>query len=229
MESFATFSLIIAIVVAVRASNRYVASVAAQTFAVQRFDLFGLCFMYKFFSFILILWISLPGVSYASDADQAEHVRLSSEMRRLAQRNIWTGVERAYQESEALQTPLSFTDHVVGAHAAHARGDLATARERLMAAHRLKEDPMVLDWLWTIDTRFAQVELHTVPGKTLEFSVPVFQPDLNRVLEHAATSLQSSGSYAGLLPIGQYSLGGKTFEVTAGDYASRLDLRTHLD
>jgi len=49
----------------------------------------------------------LMGEARAGDVNTAEHDRVADEMDRLAQRQIWAGVERKYRELERLGIPLT--------------------------------------------------------------------------------------------------------------------------
>ena len=53
----------------------------------------------------------------SSDVNVAEHDRISGEMHRLAERKIWAGVERKFDELEELGTEMPLDDLLIGAHA----------------------------------------------------------------------------------------------------------------
>lgn len=61
----------------------------------------------------------------APKSQKAEMQRLSEEMIRLAQRNAWTGVERAYQSILGLGIPPDGQIHKLAAEAARVSGDCA--------------------------------------------------------------------------------------------------------
>ena len=66
--------------------------------------------------------------TFGNTVSDAETVRLRSEMKMLAKRDAWTGVDRAFRAAHALQPELTFDDYLLGAFAAQALGDLATTR-----------------------------------------------------------------------------------------------------
>jgi hypothetical protein len=170
-------------------------------------------------SLYILVWMSL---AVADPVERAEYVRLSTEIQSLSERNAWSGVERAYAAAMATSHPMSHRDHVAGAMAAGARGDAATTRLRLQAAHRLREDRKIVEWLWALDTRYGSVELRAQPGTVLLATERTFDPSHGRAVLFAAQSLTQAGSFAGLLPVGVYSLGEMEFEVLSGP--SRLEV-----
>jgi hypothetical protein len=86
-----------------------------------------------------------PGVASAV-TQSAEVVRLTEEMTKLAQRNAWTGVERAYKKLESMGDeafnliPKEFTSaaaiHQLGAQASSIFGETQLSQERLLRAKR---------------------------------------------------------------------------------------------
>ena len=57
--------------------------------------------------------------TFGNTVSDAETVRLRSEMKMLAKRDAWTGVDRAFRAAHALQPELTF-DYLLGAFAAQA-------------------------------------------------------------------------------------------------------------
>lgn len=160
--------------------------------------------------------------------DQAEYVRLQQEIERLAQRNAWAGVERTYDEMLATGIPLAFEDHLAGAHAARALGDVWGARQRLTAANAVREgDREILEWLWDIDSHYGRVSLSCNPGKhQVEMTAEAmpFNPDQRRAVEFAIAEVRDTCLFDGLLPQGNYRFG--TYDVKVQKVqAVRLDLR----
>ena len=184
----------------------------------------------------LTLLFAAPAVAQdASDAvadgtAQAEYVRLSHEMQRLAQKGHWEGVERAYLGARATGVDLSFLDHMSGVQAALARGDVASGRTRLLAARVLRDDdPEVIESLWSIDTAFARVALKADPGATLSIAAMPFDPQQSRAITYAQAAVQESGAFVGLLPEGVYTLAGTSFVIEVheiGAEPTTLDTRT---
>jgi len=157
----------------------------------------------------------------------AEYVRLSQDLERLASKNAWSGVERTYQKCLATEVALSFEDHLAGAHAARASGDITAARERLMAANEIREEREVLDWLWDVDSNYGQVSLKGDVGTvTLEPMQMPFDPLMAKSIEFATSKIDETGAFEGYLPQGDYIFSGVKVKVRPRVMAARIDLRT---
>jgi hypothetical protein len=155
----------------------------------------------------------------------AEYNRLSEEIQRLAQKNAWTGVERAYQSALDTGVQLSFEDNMVGAQAARQMGNVLASRSRLVAALRLQpNDPIALAALTEIDLHFGRVALY---GERTHLLVPEeasFNPDYVAAVAFASASIEATGVFEGLLPAGRYRFG--EFEVRVDQSQTlTMDLR----
>jgi len=147
-------------------------------------------------------------------AAKAEYVRLSQDIAALAEKSHWEGVDRSYRKALATGVPLSFDDHMAGASAALALGDIAGARARFQAARVLHDDdPDVIESLWALDTAFAPVVVKATAGAVLSIATMPFQPDQARAVEYAAAQVLELGTFDGLLPAGSYEVAGKGFVV----------------
>ena len=103
----------------------------------------------------------VPTVALAQDKT-AERLRLEEEMKRLAQRNAWAGVERKYNELLALNIDLPFDDHQVGAQAARSLGKTLEVYERLLRAQKIQASDEIIQELAAIDSQYGRVELGKV-------------------------------------------------------------------
>ena len=150
--------------------------------------------------------------------EQAEHVRLSVEMERMAQRLAWKGVERKYQELLALGQPLTLSDHMHGAYASRELGDMSACYLRLKAAAEIEATKEIIDWLWDIDNNYGHVVLLTSPPRLaiLEASVIPFDPNQRNAIDSAVKSVREDGEYAGLSPLGAYVFAGQSFKIEPG-------------
>ncbi|MBN1336210.1 MAG: hypothetical protein JXB39_09640 [Deltaproteobacteria bacterium] len=148
----------------------------------------------------------------------AEHHRLSDELQRLVERQIWVGAEHKFRACEALAVALEFRDLLNGAYAARGLGDAAASYERLRKAAVLEASKEVVDWLWALDTLYGKVVLSTNPPKGVELRAEAlpFAPDQRAAVEFAATRLRNEGRFEGLLPSGSYVLGDIPFQVVPG-------------
>ena len=176
-------------------------------------------------SFLLLL--HSPFIAEASEVDQAEYRRLSSEMEKLAARNAWAGVERMYENCLSTGYELSFENHMTGAHAARALGDVTSARARLMRAHRIREERQIVDWLWEIDSNYGRVFLAADAGKVeLRVHEMPFNPDQAKGVEFARAQVDLLGLFDGYLPAGKYTFGENDISVVPRVESIRIDLRS---
>lgn len=160
-------------------------------------------------------------------AAQAEYIRLSQELEKLATRNAWPGVARTYDALIATGVPPKFEDHLIGAHGARALGDITAARQRLLLANDLREEREVIDWLWEIDSTYGQVFLACDAGKgELKAEAMPFDPDQMHAVEFAAAKVLAGGIFEGYLPQGNYYFADYQVKVQPRIQGTRIDLRT---
>jgi hypothetical protein len=163
-------------------------------------------------------------------AARAEYIRLSRSMQKLATKDHWDGVDHAYAKALATGVALSFQDHMTGAQASLARGDIGTARSRLLDAKAVQDDdPEVIEGLWAIDTGFAEVTLQAAPSAELEPTQMPFNQLYVRAIGFARASLEKEGIFQGYLPAGDYRLGGQGFKLVVREIGSEpfsLDVRS---
>ncbi len=158
-------------------------------------------------------------------ASVAEQHRLEGELRSLAARAHWSGVDGTYRRLLALPgAPLSYDDHWLGAQAAEALGEPAEVYRRLQAAIALDATDAALDWSARILINSGAVSLRTPGGGDLVALDMPFEPDWRHTVEVAQAALRAQGAYEGLLPLGRYTLGGQPFEVV-GEPLVELHLR----
>jgi hypothetical protein len=175
---------------------------------------------------------------------KAEVFRLVEEMKKLAARNAWTGVDRAYKSIESMgEDAFELADktagiHRLGAEAARNLGDFQRYQDLLLLAKTsldtdvgqiddtaLKE---VLDELTNIERTHGAVRIgpSTEPkskGKKAKLQNPELVPaewpfaTLSRKsIEVASTKVKETGYFAGLIPAGEYTLGDTSFMVDPG-------------
>jgi hypothetical protein len=171
---------------------------------------------------------------------------LGEEITKLAQRNAWTGVDRTYKQLEGMGEdafgllPDPAAIHQFGAAAARARGDMEQYRARLWrektvldsAVGRIDDTTLsgVIQELSDIEKIYGAVRIapRSMPKskrKQAELQGPElkpvevpsgFDPASRRSIEFAANEIRTEGSFAGLLPPGEYTLGDQSFTVVAG-------------
>jgi hypothetical protein len=176
------------------------------------------------------MWLLLPVLAFArpkpetpESSHQAELKRLDEEMHKLATRNTWSGVERSYlamvtlAEDHALT--LTHEQHVLGAQAAQARGDVQEQWSRLKAAQAVESDLDTQSWIAVLEVTHGQVSLSVSPflrePPVLEVLDPP-DPAAMRTIDAARAQLSDRRRFEGLLPLGRYQLGALQFEVDGG-------------
>lgn len=171
-------------------------------------------------------WVPLVGcvAAFATegepmDAVAAEHERLSQEMRSLADRATWSGVDHVWRRIEALGVEPSQADHVVVARAAEARGNMANAMDHWQAASKLEgnHQELAASRSSAIAGGYGPVDLRTVnPSAELRVLSMPFDPSARRAVDFAVAEAEDSGSFSGLLPPGEYTFEGRPFMAEPG-------------
>ncbi|MDP6935142.1 MAG: hypothetical protein QGG40_19640 [Myxococcota bacterium] len=163
----------------------------------------------------LLVGFSRPAIALTS-IEEAELVRLSGELRSLAGRSAWTGVERIYTEMESFGEGLTFRDYVHGAEAARALGDIESSYTRFIEAAKIGEARDVVDSLWNYDQQYGRVVLQAHRRSSLTSQEPPLDPVMRASIGRALEVVSEKGEFAGILPAGIYELDGEVFEVVPG-------------
>jgi hypothetical protein len=165
----------------------------------------------------------------AVDALEAEHIRISGDIEQLATRQLWVGVEKKFAELKKLGVEPSFDDLVHAAYAARALGNAQNAYDRLKVAARINGTREIVDWLFTIDANYGQVQLVATPprGVSLTSTELPFDPDQRVAVDAAIEHVKREGSFSGLLPRGSYTFAGQPFTVEPG-IAVRIEVSPKL-
>lgn len=168
----------------------------------------------------LSLWLAAAGVAgalalapvtaHAQAADAAaEKFRLTSEMKRLAQRNAWAGVESKYEELLGLGVDLEFDTHTLAAQSAKYLGKTYEVYRRLERAASIQEDADVAAEMEAIDSKYGRVRLVGNERWEVTLTRPAmpFAPDERKSVEYAIMVALESGGFEGMLPQGAYVIG----------------------
>lgn len=179
-----------------------------------------------------------------SDEQKAEVKRLEEEMKKLAGRNAWTGVDRAYKHIESMgedafklagNTPGI---HRLGAEAAKILGDFQRYQTLLLRAKTALDTDVgqiddtalkdVLDELTNIERTYGAVrigpqrepkskrEKAKLQGPELEPAEWPFAPFVRKSIETASTEIKETGYFTGLIPAGDYTIGVTSFTLYPG-------------
>lgn len=154
-------------------------------------------------------------------AAQAELQRLREQLRGLAGRSHWSGVDELYQRMvEVDPAALTLEDHLRGIEAAEALGRPDLAWPRVRAALTLSDSAELIERYARLSVFYGEVSLRLSKDwtgtATLEALPMPLDPVQRRVIEAAQEGLAEGGSYTGLLPLGMYRLGGTRFSVAGG-------------
>jgi hypothetical protein len=176
-------------------------------------------------SWFIGLWLLLVGVPAWSGEAEAERYRLSEELLKLAQKNAWTGVERTFQQLDAL--PLEIGDHVLGAQAAMEAGDMHKALARLQIGLRNAEasdDPnspfqQAKGMEASLRERYGTVHIVLYDDSKIAalFRNPLpFSAQERQAISFAQARLSETRAFLGMLPLGTYRLDDVEIVVEAG-------------
>jgi hypothetical protein len=162
--------------------------------------------------------LMVPATAFA-ECEEAERLRLADEAKKLAQRNAWSGVERAYTSLLETKCVLTFDDHFLGAQSARYLGKTFEMYTRLGDARALDQRSEIIENMEAIDMNYGRVDLRGDarfrPELTRE-AMP-FAPDQRKSIEWAQEVIANTGSFNGMLPKGEYGVGGTAFAVEAGE------------
>lgn len=176
--------------------------------------------MKRIYSYAVAAVLSMAGIaateSHAfaacSASDASEVTRLRGEMGTLLKKNAHSGVISTFEKMLKLGKKgceIKPDDYKAGGYSAQNAGDIATALEWYKGGNASND-------VANIQTRFGQVTIKEKKGElTKEGGMP-FAPDERAALDKAVEAIKASGKFDGYLPLGKYTLGTKTFEVTAG-------------
>jgi hypothetical protein len=170
----------------------------------------------------LSVGIAGPSVTYstmsaAADANEAELVRLTAELKKHLSKNQNKGANDAYEAILKLKKVTVPADvHYMGGLASRALGDLIAAMTRFekAAAGGLAE---AKEEVAAIKSRFGQVEIAKQKKENRELTIdePPFDPIARGAVDFAKAAVADKGKFEGWLPVGSYKLGSKSFTVTA--------------
>jgi len=169
--------------------------------------------------FLISLLIFSADAAAITEAE-AEEIRLSEEMRSMFRRNLWVGVDSMYRQLTERGSVLTSPQHLQGAHAAQGLGDIQSCYERLRAAARLDPSKSVIDWLWSIDSEFGEVEITAAAGVKLSAALAPMDLVHRASIERAAGLLSEEGRFVGRLPVGTYAVASESLVVTSGQRAT---------
>jgi hypothetical protein len=157
---------------------------------------------------------------------EAEYHRLSDELQVFASKNAWTAVERVFRKINKTGHPLGQEEWLAGARSAQFLGNVKALHHRLSKALLLKEEQVVLDWLWAIDREYGKIFVAADIGTAaLGVEKMPFDPTHKKAILFAQSRVEETGVFDGHLPEGVYRFGEHTVVVNPHASAPRIDLR----
>ncbi len=174
---------------------------------------------------LLVAALLLTNPAAADDVKDREVHRLSMEMKRLAEKNAWIGVERSYWAILDLGMSPARDQHLLAADAALQRGDVLSMIERLEEAQAIEKTQTVTARMDALLGDFGHVRLVSAPGTAeLAFDEAPFRPDQAAAIDLAANAIADTGRFDGFLPPGMFRFGGREFEVLPRTNPDPIDL-----
>jgi len=175
-----------------------------------------------------LLLISLLGgaPAWSGTHEEGELSRIIDDLESLAERQVWNGVDRRYEQIMALEgVTVPREIHLTAAHAARSMGDMHATYLRLERAAKQQRTEEIDAWMREIQEDYARVELVLEPARSVELEAEAmpFAPDQRQQVERAIEAMKQDGYFLGMLPEGSYFMGGERFEVIAG-VDTRVDL-----
>jgi len=161
-------------------------------------------------------------------AEDAEADRLEEEIRHLAKKNTWAGLERSFLALMERDSTPTYETWIYGAQAARQLGKILETRERLDQAQSMQPSDDVAAQIKAIDTNFGRVVVlgALVSPNEMKPAVAPFAADQRKAIEVANGQLGEAGFYLGMMPKGKYAFGGNEREVHTGDRWTLLASQT---
>lgn len=160
----------------------------------------------------------LPAAELGPTA-RAELVRLRERIDKLVARGAWAGVERVYGEMRAITPEVGPEVDWLGAEAARMEGDTWTAYQRLTVLLRDHPDHAEASArLRELREGYGRLTVRRVEATPIALTADVapFAADQRASLDRAAKTLQETGGFDGMIPVGGYQLGGQPVTIAPG-------------
>ncbi len=148
-------------------------------------------------------------------ADKAEIQRLRERMNRYQESGALEYSEKVYKQMLEIDTKnqwMTDGDHLAGAVASNARGDLQTTLKRL---ERCRDSERATKWKVFLWEETGPVKIERVEGADLSIMMGLMSPEQLAAIDYANAYLASNKAFEGRLPNGAYQYGQKQFLVSA--------------
>lgn len=158
---------------------------------------------------------SNAGSSKRMSADQAEITRLREKMNQYQQSGALEYSEKMYLQMVELDPRSKWmkdSDHLAGAMASNAKGDLLETLKRL---ERCTESERALQWRRFLLEETGPVRIEKSANAELNIMMGLMNPDQIAAIAYANEQLQQGKVFQGRLPNGAYQYGSQQFLVSA--------------
>lgn len=166
---------------------------------------------------LLALALTAPS---AWACDTGERLRLSDEIKRLQQKNVFPGVERKFNELEDIGCYEELTPEILmaGGRAARELGKTFEMFSRFSDANAKEENGEATENMQGILNTYGRVDIKGSARKraALVREQMPFPPDQRKSIAYAQSVMEGRGSFRGMLPVGEYQVADQTFTVEAG-------------
>ncbi len=163
----------------------------------------------------LISTVLAAPVENSESADKAEVQRLRERMNRYQESGALEYSEKVYRQMLEIDPKnqwMTDGDHLAGAVASNARGDLRTTLKRL---ERCRDSERATKWKVFLWEETGSVKLERIEGAELSIMMGLMNPDQLAAINYANEYLTRHKTFEGRLPNGAYQYGQRQFLVSA--------------
>jgi len=174
-------------------------------------------------SLCLVLGVAAPTVTFSTVAsadakDDAEVVRLTAEMKKHLSKNQYGGADADYVAILKLKHVTIPADvHFLGGQAARGAYRVGDAFERFTKGSKGGSADATKE-LEALKTRFGQIDIDKQKKENRKLTITElpFDPLERATFDAVKAIVEDKGKYEGWLPVGEYTLGSKTFTIKGG-------------
>ena len=169
----------------------------------------------------VLVFSSTAALADKKAVNEAEQIRLRDEMRRLSQRNVWAGVEKAFNRMKKLRgISLCWYDYQMGAEASRNQDrpeaylirmwKTRAAAKKSPKKCSIKADKKTIagfdQQINILKSEWARVKINAKRKMVINFVEVPFSPDLQGPANAAFKRIKDRGKFSGLLPVSKYKV-----------------------
>ena len=185
---------------------------------------------------IALIVISSTAYAESEEIEKAERRRLSEEMKKLAKRSQWVGVDMKYRQLLKLKkVSPRFRDHYLGAQAASNIGNTGASYRRAKKGYAIGKDKEnnkekaeeLASMFRAIEETYAPIRIEVSKSykenSDLNIKELPFMPEEQDSVKYAQKAIKENKRFRGLLPFGEYTIGDKEFTISKIEYPATDD------